>query len=350
MKTTIVTTTISIPYFLSEYAANAKRFGHQVDFIVAGDAKSDPATSSFCAEIPDCLYMDIDAQNEFLTRFPRLSKRLPINSVERRNVAILKAYTYGADVIITLDDDNFATSHDAVGTHQIVASEKPELVTVGSSTGWLNVCRILKEKNNVDFYHRGYPAKERWNDGFLTSQFANHRVVVNAGLWVGDPDIDAITRLERKLVVTGIKKGISHIALAPGTWSPFNCQNTALHRDVIPAYFLSPYAGRHSDILASFVINRLTEHFGHVISFGNPLAYHKRSPHDLWKDMDAERDGMQVADEFCASLRDMDLTAETYHQGFGEIIDRFDSWSPVKYEILDGMIAWHQAFEILGAK
>jgi len=45
----------------------------------------------------------------------------------------------------------------------------------------------------------------------------------------------------------------SSYVMANGTWCPFNSQNTALHRDLIPAYVLSPLIGRMDDIWARCV-------------------------------------------------------------------------------------------------
>jgi hypothetical protein len=45
----------------------------------------------------------------------------------------------------------------------------------------------------------------------------------------------------------------SSYVMANGTWCPFNSQNTALHRDLIPAYVLSPLIGRMDDIWARHV-------------------------------------------------------------------------------------------------
>ena len=42
----------------------------------------------------------------------------------------------------------------------------------------------------------------------------------------------------------------SSYVMANGTWCPFNSQNTALHRNLIPAYVLSPLIGRMDDIWA----------------------------------------------------------------------------------------------------
>ena len=348
MKATIVTTTINVPYFLEDYAKNADQFGHNVDFIVVGDRKTpSPETAKFCNTIPNCEFLHVLGQETYLERFPELEKHLPYNSPERRNVGMLKAYEQGADIIITLDDDNYITSHDVIRSHGIVG-KYAYLPIIGSSTGWFNVCSMLQERDNVEFHHRGYPPAQRWLKGFETMQHASKRVVVNAGLWVDNPDVDAITRLERELQVDGFKPGRpTTIGLAPGTWSPFNCQNTALHRDVIPAYFLSPFIGRHADIFASYVINRIAEHMNDAIAFGEPLARHDRSEHDLWKDLNLESDAMRVTDSFVAALRSIKLTGKSYHSCFGEITRGLWPWAVANYKelIVDGMARWHDIFE-----
>lgn len=100
------------------------------------------------------------------------------------------------------------------------------------------------------------------------------RAVVNAGLWLDDPDVDAITRLCNDIVATEFDARPacfcavhcllaltfwsrytrdSSYVMANGTWCPFNSQNTALHRDLIPAYVLSPLIGRMDDIWARYI-------------------------------------------------------------------------------------------------
>lgn len=353
MKTTIITTTIYVPHFLTGYEENTRLNGYtNTDFIVVGDLKSPSETAAFCETVPHCTYLDIDAQQEYMARFPALSEHLPFNSVERRNIGMLMAYERGADRIITVDDDNYATSHDVVGSHSIVGA-RLRLPTYWSSTGWFNVCSFLQEQNNVEFYHRGYPPSQRWHDGIISHRQSRNRVVVNAGFWLDNPDVDAITRMERELVVVGYKSGwTGTIALAPGTWSPFDCQNTALLREVIPAYFLSPYVGRHSDIFAAYIVDKLAEHFGDVVAFGNPLALHKRTPHDLWKDLDVERDAMRMTDDFCRFLRTIDISADSYHEGYGQIVKALRSWACTDMEknLVVGMSLWHEVFETLRDK
>src|SRR5581483_5232271 len=105
---------------------------------------------------------------------------------------------------------------------------------------------------------------------FTSCSPVERRVAVNAGFWLDNPDIDALTRMERQIVVRGFNEKWpgSNFTLQPGTWSPFNSQNTALMRDVIPAYFLSPYIGRYDDIWASYIVNRIAAQLGDVITFG----------------------------------------------------------------------------------
>ncbi|MBV8819680.1 MAG: hypothetical protein JO022_15070 [Acidobacteriaceae bacterium] len=364
MKTTIVTTTINIPVLLTKYAENARYYGHtDLDMIVIGDRKSPAETAAFCNSVPHyrCEYMDIPAQQKYMDRFPDLWSHLRFDSIQRRNIGLLWAYENGADVVITIDDDNFVMNQDFVGLHGVVGSRR-ELLTYGSTSGWFNVCSLLETDDNVKFYHRGYPQKMRWTEAnaFISSHRAEQTIAVNAGFWLDNPDIDALTRMERQLVVRGLRQPWQgNFALHPGTWSPFNSQNTALMRDVLPAYFLSPYIGRYDDIWASYVIMRISEHFGHVVSFGEPAVRQERNPHDLWKDLDVERNGMIMTDDFCAALRSIPLSGSTYHECFAELASALpaawqegpkftESQKQWRNEMIRGMEIWHQVFDKLG--
>jgi Reversibly glycosylated polypeptide len=365
MKTTIVTTTINIPTLLLQYAENASYYGHSnLDFVVIGDRKSPPGTVEFCRRVAQyypCSYLDIPAQQKYLDRFPELWTHLRFDSIQRRNVGMLLAYENGADVVITIDDDNFVLGQDFVGLHSVVGRVR-ELPTYSSTSGFFDVCSFLEVENGVRFYHRGYPQKQRWTETGFVNTYRDRRIVAaNAGFWLDNPDIDALTRMERQPVVRGYKAHWpGNIALHPGTWSPFNSQNTALMRAVLPAYFLSPYIGRYDDIWASYVIARIAEHLGDVISFGDPLVRQERNPHDLWRDLDVERNGMILTDDFCEALRAVPLSGESYHECFGEVSQNLESawkvgpkWDQSQQEwrskFLDGLRIWHEVYDRLSA-
>lgn len=362
MKTTIVTTTIYVPRALERYAENARFYGHQdVSFVVVGDKKTPAETRAFCDSITaryyPCEYLDIEDQRNYLEPYPELWRHLPFNCIQRRDVGLLKAWADGADVVITIDDDNWMLNHDFVRLHGVVGTQ-PELPAYDSSSGWFNVCSMLAEAHGTEFYHRGFPRGERWKEAeaFTSSAPLRRRVTVNAGLWLDDPDIDAMTRLERPIVVRGMRQGApERFTLHPGTWSPFNSQNTALAREVIPAYFLSPCVGRYDDIWPSYIVTRIMNHLGDVIAFGLPLLRQKRNEHNLWKDLDDERVGMLLSDEFCATLRSIPLRGTTYAECYRELAEKLpNAWVPgakwtdamrqAREGLLEGMTVWSGVF------
>jgi hypothetical protein len=198
-----------------------------------------------------------------MSRFPELDALIPWNTIQRRNVSILYAYAAGCDPIITIDDDNLVYDGvDFIGQHLAGFSNEPTDV-LSSSSGWFNICRFLRDKRGYNFYPRGYPLDERWKNFLPATSAASKpvRVAVNAGLWLDDPDVDAITRLTNDIVAVEYTRERS-FALAAGTWCPFNSQNTAISRAAVAAYVLPPHIGRYDDIWISYVVLRMCDHLG----------------------------------------------------------------------------------------
>lgn len=327
MKTTIVTTTIHVPTLLKDYVDNTKKHNHvDLDYIVIGDKKTPTEVRDYCHGLSresgyQIEYMDVAQQENYLSKYPELNKHLVYNSIQRRNIGILKAYEQRADVIITIDDDNFITDSDFVGDHTRYLGKKNAWKSVSTNSGWFNVCSLLHDETEQPFYHRGYPMKQRWNMAEKNAKWESReaRAVVNAGFWLETPDVDAITHLHKPLNVLSYELE-ENFALAKGTWCPFNSQNTALYKDTIPAYFLSPYIGRYDDIWAAYVIVAIAHHLGDTISYGHPLVIQKRNPHNYFKDIEMERLGMTLTDRFCDWLRNIKFVGTNYRQCFSETI------------------------------
>ena len=364
----ILTTTINLPTLLEKYALNFKYYKHKdVFFVVIGDKKTPDTVSSFCQNLEaiygfKVIYQNVDDQIKYLERFPKLAEHIPWNSIQRRNVGLLLAYEENADVIVTIDDDNLITNQDFLGFYGLgLVGTESRISAFESSSGWINVCDFLEEDKNIRFYHRGYPLDLRWIEKvhFVTSETITGKIVVNAGFWLDDPDIDAITRMTNKIIVRGFNKTfISNFALYPGTWSPFNSQNTALARNVIPAYFLSPYIGRYDDIWASYILRRIMDHLGDIGTFGLPLVRQFRNPHDLFIDLAKEIDCMEITNQFCQFLRETELSGHTYLDCFKELADAIShlSYSENKKiiskihfltKLFEGMDIWSNTFEKL---
>ena len=330
MSAALVTTSIYVPKLLEDYALDAVATGHSdTVFVVIGDRKTPVEAKRWALDLASrhgipLEFLDCDDQVVYLRRFPELADHLPWNSIQRRNIGLLRAFELGCDPVITIDDDNFLLDADFVGLHSMAGMEVT-LDSLNSSSGWVDVCRDLEELRGVPFYHRGFPPGQRWKPQETTVGSRSGRVVVNAGLWLGDPDVDALQRLVYPVEVVRYRRD-GNFALELGTWSPFNSQNTSLAREVLPAYFLSPRIGRFDDIWASYVVCRIADQLGHMIAFGQPLVRQERNPHDYWKDLDLEREPMQVSDRLCSHLRKIELAGSDFGGCAREVADGLEAW------------------------
>lgn len=366
MKYSIVTTTINTPVLLEKYAEDIIKYKRDCFFVVVGDKKTPIEAKTYCEKLGkekniDILFMDVAWQEEYLKDFPELGAHIPYNVIQRRNIGILYAYQNGADVIITIDDDNFFLSKDFVGLHMVGDVKKLEVLS--SNTGWFNVCSFLREEFGRIFYHRGFVPEARFKKEIVQSEEQEVKVVVNAGFWLGDPDIDALTRLyySAQPINAVAYERTSNFALAAGTWSTFNSQNTSLAREVIPAYFLSPMVGRYDDIWGAYVIKRIADHLGHAISFGFPIVEQKRNPHNYWKDLAKESNGMMLTSHFVDKLSSIQLSKKTYADCYAEIINMLPDALKIKENItlehkeylsnyIEGMSVWLKTFERLNSR
>ena len=146
--------------------------------------------------------------------------------------------------------------------------------------------------------------------------------------------------------------------MANGTWCPFNSQNTALHRDLIPAYVLSPLIGRMDDIWArctypflpvalpdccvSYVALRIMDHLRHGCVFGHPLVTQDRNPHNYFVDHEKERIGLEAGGILCKLLRSIALTNQTYLSCAVELIDKLEAAVAASEELKPnaGAVKW----------
>ena len=361
----LVTTTINVPRLLEAYAKDAREHSRKIEnFIIVGDRKTPKEVKDFCEKIQkeigiSCIYLAPENQDRYLARWPKFKEFLPWNCIQRRNVGLLYAYFEGsADIIITIDDDNLLSEKDYFGCHRHVGEEK-EISVMHAESGWWNVCEMLEEARGIPFYHRGHPFSQRWKEnGKPVIKRKRGRVMVNAGLWLDDPDVDALTRLYfpvRAVRPSPLFKAT--LGLDTGTWAPFNSQNTALAREVIPAYFLFPYIGRYDDIWASFIIRHIADFLGDFVTYGAPLVVQKRNPHDYFKDFDAERFGMEYNDVFLRALRACRLAARSYGGAFAEISEQLPAilrktcknegkTAVVFDEVLEGFTLWSDIFRV----
>jgi hypothetical protein len=377
-KVALVTTTIHVPHCLDNYLASAERHGHieRTAVIVVGDRKTPPAAGDYLAALgrhypAPITYLDVEAQALMLRRWPGLDLALRYNCIQRRNIGYLQAALDGADVIVAIDDDNFVTDGDDYIGHHLAVGRTLEVPVVGHPSGWWNVCQRLKSDPPRRFYHRGYPkSRQDWSTGGEQVEVRAVRPVVNAGLWLKNPDIDATANIEEPIHVVALEpiKGRRAAALAPGTWCPFNSQNTAFDVKVLPAMYLVVMldtlrgyrVGRLDDIWMSYFVRAIADQLGDSVLYGPPLVVQDRNPHNFLHDLAQELGGYLLTETLVGYLRGFRTTARDYHGAYLDLIYhlRQCAESDAGLErpeqeyfrlMLLGMAAWHAAVgEVLG--
>jgi hypothetical protein len=120
-------------------------------------------------------------------------------------------------------------------------------------------------------------------------------VDVQADFWNGDPDIDAVCRMEHA-PECDFAPGV--FPFASNRMGPFNSQNTFLRGDMLKDYFLFPHVGRMDDIWAAYYVQAK----GYQVVYQRASVFQKRNPHDLVTDMRQEYLGYENNLQLVGSL------------------------------------------------
>jgi len=336
MKYYIVITTINIPKIAEDYCRNIEKFGHKnnVGIIIVGDKKSpDKESFKICGDLKskgfDVEYFDIEKQEKWLEKFPKLKEIIPYNSDNRRNIGYLMALEKGCEILISIDDDNFPLDEkDFIGFHSIVGTRQ-QLPVIKTDSNWFNICDLMEKNPDCRIYARGYPYNKRWQDSKILRGKKEVKIMLNAGLWLQDPDVDAITRISRDVKTVEFTGG--QIALDIGTWSPINTQNTALHIDLLPAYYFvlmgekldNLVIDRYGDIWSGFFVKKVMDSLGYYASVGNPIANHIRNKHNLFKDLKQELGCIMQTDLLAEFLEKISLKGENASEVYADLADKF---------------------------
>lgn len=281
MKKFIVTTTINKPTEATlKFVEIAKR--DNWTFVVAGDTK----TPHEEYQKLDLVYLHPDKQDEL---YPELSKIIGWKTIQRRNIAFVYAYKNGADIIATVDDDNIP--YDNWGTDLYVGKEIE--VDYYENTAF-PVFDPLSVTNQSDLWHRGYPIEVlQTKNSVLYKGKKKITPLVQADLWDGDPDIDAMCRLSFKPMV----KFDTAKPFASSQISPFNSQNTFIHRDAIKHYAVWTFVGRMDDIWGGYYLQSVIG--SDKLIYNRASVYQDRNVQDLIRNLENEVIGYRNTYNFC---------------------------------------------------
>jgi hypothetical protein len=220
----------------------------------------------------NCVYLDPDTQE---CMYPALSNLLGWNCIQRRNIGYLYALSKGADIIASVDDDNIPM--DNWGKEIIVDKNTKATKVTPVTSPYFDPLSFTKYNH---LWHRGFPLQFLSVKNTIEKEDSSIVPDVQACLWNGDPDVDAICRLEHS-PNCNFENITTFFSDKP---SPFNSQNTIFSRKALKDYFLFPGVGRMDDIFGSY----LCQSKGHKVAYTEPTVIQDRNNHDLIDDFKKE--------------------------------------------------------------
>lgn len=268
----IVVTTINPP---TETVRRLVELCPQWQILVVGDRKT-PKDWRY----PGVRFLSIEEQGDL--EFA-LARKSPFNHYVRKNLGYLLAIAQGAQAILETDDDNIPYDWYPGELQPVLRA------AVAAAPGWHNVYRHF---STARIWPRGFPL-EHVNASFRElpslSPAVEARCAIQQFLADGNPDVDAVFRLTTEGAIHF--KG-EDIALGPGTWSPFNSQNTLWWSEAFPFLYLPCSATfRMTDIWRSFVAQICLHASGGHVAFRNASMFQERNDHSLIRDFADEVPG-----------------------------------------------------------
>jgi len=308
MRTALITTSINVPTVLKLY----RKLDPSVKFFVAADHKTPLEAYSFCADIPDCEIYSPERQKDLGYE---CSELLGWNTDSRRNIALLKALKWGAELIISIDDDMGMTPAPVVANYSEnlfgfahAFYDNFDGLQLGSPNQWFDAGLLT----NPIAAQRGLPAGEGMIGGY--SFVTDVKIGAAQGIILGVPDTGAITAIERKPIVYGVTDVLRNgFVVHPQAYSVFNSQLTAFRRELAPAFAqFYNHQGRNTDIFASMLMRRVMAERNLYTYFGPPMGFHARQPRPLFKDLKAEMFGLEHIDAFTKYVTEKELPGIGY--------------------------------------
>ncbi len=244
--------------------------------VIAGDLKT---PHNEYKKLENVTYLSPEDQEKISKE---LSDAIGWNCIQRRNFAFIKAYQMGADIIATVDDDNIP--YDDWGEDLFVGQE----VEVNLYTTTIDVFDPIYVTEHKNLWHRGFPLQYVSKRDAIFLGKKKVICLVQADFWNGDPDVDAVCRITQRPEV----EFEDFPPFSCDRISPFNSQNTFLHRSVIPNYMVLPHIGRMDDIWGAYILQQLYPvNQKPFVVYNKATVFQNRNVHDLIKDMEQEMIG-----------------------------------------------------------
>lgn len=244
------------------------------DVLVIGDAKTPP--DWHCRAVR---FVSADQQK---TLPFKIVSALPWNHYARKMIGYLLAAQEGATLLAESDDDNLPEDNWQFPELEGCYEQIPQ---------GCDIVNIYSLFTRQPIWPRGFPLTRITAPESILHPAALSPQSVRIGIWQAladdDPDVDAIYRLTSNTPCRFTRR--APVVLPPQTFSPFNSQNTAFRRELLPLMYLPALVNfRVTDILRSYVAQPILWAAGYRLGFLGPTVRQERNAHDLQADFASE--------------------------------------------------------------
>lgn len=276
------------------------------------------------AAFKNVIYLSLYQQDKL---FKGYSDMVGFNTASRRVFAMLYAYQLGAEIIALIDDDNIPLEN--WGKDLVVGKTQALPCWTHPGVGIVDPIYIglnPKAKVRDQVWHRGFPIDH------LESRNQSLRIAtklrpinVQADMWLGEPDIDAVNRMVLRRPKLGLPWDLNKFPFTVKGFSPFNSQNTFITREIVPHYVAFPGLQRLEDIWLSYYVEML----GYRVAYGAPSVFQNRNKHNPLVDFKAELIGYQRAGHLFSVLKTEGNTGDLQRAkaAFLQLIPRYNGYT-----------------------
>ena len=258
-----------------------------------------------------------------------------------RSFPMYMAWQQGCTYILTLDDDCYPAEgygESFLSTHLAAFNQEIWFRTISG-----------EEPRGVPYGDRGHLP-----------------VLLNHGLWVGNPDLDGPTSLVRSRKPGSVVLRASREVIPPGMWFTLSAMNVCYHRSAIPAAYnllmgVETFGfDRFDDIWSGLLLKRIADHLGLYVTNGLPFVRHAKASDPL-QNLNKEALGIQIHEGFWRHVAAAPLSGSTTiadcYRCLAEWVKRFPREYPSipaphgYFELLsEAMVCWLDIFKSLSGK
>lgn len=341
METIIVVPSISTLENVKAFNPALKLGTHEPKILVIdeGNERIRRKNKEILHGIPHAFYGPKEREEWFAQRFGSMQKLyssvIPTRCHAETSFGFLAAYEEEPDFIIELDDDvssidshNFAVQHAS----NLFGEEG---VTVFSRGQWYNVMENLELNSKVDVFPRGHPysRETRIEEYSWNNNDDGKECVLNMGLWIGYPDLDALTILNhfgldgRGDIKSRFLKR-DKVIVGRNTYFSVCSMNTSFVPKIIPAFYQLfmnfMNVNRFDDIWSGIFIKKIADHLDEKVCLGKPLVYHSKRPRNIFEDLKKEAEGMNINEVLWKIVASIELEGTSYWDCYNSLADELE--------------------------